>query len=81
MCNPLIEFSDDTKDIGRRIGIFLSILALGSLAGPPISGAISNAAGGKFELVGAYAGSMVLLGVVLMLIARWVVLRRWWGKM
>jgi len=33
----------------------MSILALGALAGPPISGAI-NAATGGFKVVGYYAG-------------------------
>ena len=45
----------DTKDVGRRLGMFMSILSLGALAGPPISGAINTATGG-FEVVGYYAG-------------------------
>lgn len=46
----------DTKDVGRRLGMFMSILSLGALAGPPISGAINTATGG-FEDVGYYAGA------------------------
>lgn len=42
-------------DIGRRTGMCMSILALGALAGPPISGAINTATGG-FKAVGYYAG-------------------------
>ena len=45
----------DTKDVGRRLGMFMSIFSLGALAGPPISGAINTATGG-FEVVGFYAG-------------------------
>ena len=45
----------DTEDVGRRLGMFLSILSIGALAGPPISGAISTATGG-FKDVGFYAG-------------------------
>jgi len=36
---PLITLGD-SRDVGRRIGMFLTILSLGTLAGPPISGAI-----------------------------------------
>ena len=45
----------DTEDVGRRLGMFMSILSMGALAGPPISGAIGTATGG-FKDVGFYAG-------------------------
>ena len=45
----------DTEDVGRRLGMSMSILSIGALAGPPISGAISTTAGG-FKDVGYYAG-------------------------
>ena len=45
----------DTNDVGRRLGMFMSILAVGALVGPPISGAISTATG-DFKAVGYYAG-------------------------
>ncbi|KAF8647499.1 hypothetical protein AX16_006704 [Volvariella volvacea WC 439] len=76
--NPLMEMGK-TEDVGRRLGMFMSILAMGALIGPPISGAINSATGG-FEIVGYYAGSAVLVGVVLMCIARHLVLRRLIGK-
>ena len=47
----------DMNDVGRRMGMFMSILALGALAGPPISGAI-NAATDGFEAVGYFAGRL-----------------------
>ncbi|KAK2464720.1 hypothetical protein APHAL10511_003296 [Amanita phalloides] len=78
MPNPLIAMGD-MDDVGRRIGMFLSILALGALAGPPISGAINTASRG-YVAVGWYAGSMVLLGVAMMSATRWLVLRRWIGR-
>ena len=52
--NPIMEMGD-TGDVGRRTGMFMSILAIGALAGPPISGAISTATG-NFKSVGYYAG-------------------------
>jgi MFS family permease len=51
---PLIALGD-SRDVGRRIGMFLTILSLGALAGPPISGAIVSATGG-YDAVGNYAG-------------------------
>ena len=51
---PMIAFGDST-DVGRRTGMYLTILSLGSLAGPPISGAINRATGG-YSVVGIYAG-------------------------
>lgn len=53
--NPLMNFGGE-GDVGRRIGMFMSITAIGALAGPPISGAINSSTGG-FEAVGLYAGA------------------------
>ncbi|KAG1734328.1 MFS general substrate transporter [Suillus lakei] len=43
------------EDAGRRVGMFMSLIAFGGIAGPPISGAISTATGG-FAAAGYYAG-------------------------
>ncbi|KAF8871052.1 MFS general substrate transporter [Mucidula mucida] len=69
LANPVMEFGDAT-DVGQRIGMLMSILALGGLAGPPVSGVINTRTGG-FEAVGYYAGSAVLVGVGLMLVSRY----------
>ncbi|EEB89865.1 hypothetical protein MPER_11994 [Moniliophthora perniciosa FA553] len=61
---PLFEMGE-IQDIGRRAGMFMSVGAIGALVGPPISGAINHATGG-YEKVAYYAGSMVVLSVVLM---------------
>jgi MCP family monocarboxylic acid transporter-like MFS transporter 10 len=45
----------EIADVGRRIGMSMTILTFGVLAGLPISGAINSASGG-FEAVGYYAG-------------------------
>lgn len=45
----------ETGDLGRRIGMFMTIQGFGGLFGPPISGAINRVAGG-FNAVGYYAG-------------------------
>ena len=51
---PLITMGD-MHDAGRRSGTSLTVIALGAVAGPPISGAIEQATGG-FKAVGYYAG-------------------------
>ncbi|KAK0474234.1 major facilitator superfamily domain-containing protein [Armillaria novae-zelandiae] len=79
LCAPIIEFGD-TADVGRRVGMMMSILAVGALVGPPISGSI-NAATGGFEAVGYYAGSTVIASVGLMSASRHFVLRRLYGKL
>lgn len=52
---PLIEMGD-RNDVGVRLGMFFTIIAMGALAGPPISGAINTATDG-YKAVGYYAGT------------------------
>jgi MCP family monocarboxylic acid transporter-like MFS transporter 10 len=54
LSNPIMDFGGE-GDVGRRVGMYMSITALGAVAGPPISGAI-NAKTGGFQAVGFYAG-------------------------
>ncbi|PBK73137.1 MFS general substrate transporter [Armillaria solidipes] len=68
---PIIELGE-ISDIGRRTGMAFSIAALGAVAGPPISGAINTATGG-FEAMGYYAGSAIMLAVILMYVVRYLV--------
>ena len=106
---PMIALGDST-DVGRRTGMYLTVLSLGSLAGPPISGAINRATGG-YSVVGIYAGlffvfrwtpnligadgcstafyfcsspcvlgSTMMVGLVLLVLSRYFVLRKWNGK-
>ncbi|KAG2032206.1 MFS general substrate transporter [Suillus americanus] len=75
---PLVAMGQ-MEDAGRRLGMFLSLVAFGGVAGPPISGAISTATGG-FVAAGYYSGGSILFGVVLLLVARYLHLGRVWGK-
>ncbi|KAF8906687.1 major facilitator superfamily domain-containing protein [Mucidula mucida] len=77
--NPVIEFGDPS-DIGKNVGMLMSIIALGALAGPPISGVINSATGG-FVAVGCFAGSAVLLGVGLMVWSKYLALGSVFGKL
>ncbi|KAG1782396.1 MFS general substrate transporter [Suillus placidus] len=66
------------EDAGRRVGMFMSLIGFGAIAGPPISGAIRTATGG-FVDAGYYSGS-IIFGVALLLVARYLHLGRLWGK-
>lgn len=58
LSNPILNFGGE-GDVGRRVGMFMTITALGAVAGPPISGAINEKTGG-FEAVGLYAGQLLI---------------------
>ncbi|OCH88815.1 MFS general substrate transporter [Obba rivulosa] len=75
---PIVRMGE-TQDVGNRMGMTLSVMALGALAGPPISGAV-NGATGNFKAVGYYAGSTVIAGVALMIVTRYFVIRSIWGR-
>ncbi|KAJ7573727.1 MFS general substrate transporter [Mycena floridula] len=63
----------------RRLGMALSIMALGAVAGLPVSGAINTATGG-YKVVGYYAGTVILLAVAMMSGVRYLILGRMRGK-
>ncbi|KAI6040592.1 MFS general substrate transporter [Pisolithus marmoratus] len=69
----------DVGDVGRRVGMFFTIAALGTLVGTPISGAI-NAQTGGFKDPGFYAGGTVMLSVFLLLVVRYLQLGRLYGR-
>ena len=70
---PLYDLGD-IEDVGRRAGMIMTITSFGSVAGPPISGALIQATGG-FAATGYFAGSTMLFSCVLALITRQLVLR------
>ncbi|PCH44595.1 MFS general substrate transporter [Wolfiporia cocos MD-104 SS10] len=79
VASPIVHMGE-RWDVGTRVGMSFTLLALGALAGPPISGAIYDATG-NYRAVGFYAGSTVELAVVLLLISRHFVLKgKFWGR-
>ncbi|KAF8322341.1 MFS general substrate transporter [Cantharellus anzutake] len=66
-------------DMGRRTGMLFTCGSIGILCGAPISGVIRDATGG-YEAVGGFAGSILVLSVVLMFAAKWVATGSPWGK-
>lgn len=45
-----------SADVGQRTGMYFTIVSLGALSGPPISGAIYHSTSG-YPAVGAFAGA------------------------
>ncbi|CAE6362982.1 unnamed protein product [Rhizoctonia solani] len=66
-------------DVGRRTGMLMTVIAAGAVAGPPISGAIRDTTG-SFVEVGYYAGSMIILCVLLLISVKFVALGTLRGK-
>ncbi|KAG2349995.1 MFS general substrate transporter [Suillus weaverae] len=75
---PLVAMGQ-MEDAGRRVGMFMSLIAFAGVAGPPISGAISTGTGG-FVAAGYYSGGSIIFGVALLLVARYLHLGRLRGK-
>lgn len=75
---PLVMMGE-IHDAGRRTGGFLSCVAFGALAGPPISGAIAQSAHG-FKGVGFYAGSCILAAVVFLYFTKYLMTGSLRGK-
>ncbi|KAL5531067.1 hypothetical protein ACEPAG_3943 [Sanghuangporus baumii] len=62
-----------THDVGRRTGLQMTIMAIGALTGPPISGAIKQNHS-TFHEVGIYAGTMIAASIFLMMASKYSVL-------
>ncbi|TFK91772.1 MFS general substrate transporter [Polyporus arcularius HHB13444] len=75
---PIVRMGK-THDVGVRVGMSMTLIAIGAVAGPPISGAINDATGG-FKFVGVYAGSAVMLACAFMVLTRISILGGLWGK-
>ncbi|PIL24395.1 MFS general substrate transporter [Ganoderma sinense ZZ0214-1] len=67
------------EDVGVRVGMCFTVMALSAVAGPPISGAINDATGG-FKFTGIYAGSTVMAAVVFLMMTRMSLLGGLWGR-
>ncbi|CAE6363091.1 unnamed protein product [Rhizoctonia solani] len=67
------------EDVGRRTGMLMTIAAAGALAGPPISGAILGKTD-SYVAVGAYAGSMIIVCVLMLIAVKYAALKKFSGK-
>ncbi|EJD00226.1 MFS general substrate transporter [Fomitiporia mediterranea MF3/22] len=60
------------NDVGRRTGLQMTIMAIGALIGPPISGAIKEHHS-SFHEVGIFAGTVILTSIFLMLSSKFYI--------
>lgn len=75
---PLVMMGD-IRDSGSRTGIYMTCIAFGVVAGPPISGAIDQNFNG-FKGVGFYAGSCIVVAVALMCLTKYLMIGSLHGK-
>ncbi|TXT07342.1 hypothetical protein VHUM_03062 [Vanrija humicola] len=79
---PSVAQMSVPHEIGARVGLTYAILAFFTLSGPPINGALLSQGGGGrrgFQYAGAFSGSVVLAGAVLLLAARLKINRKLWA--
>lgn len=60
---------DPTK-IGAEMGMLFTIMSFGLLGGPPTTGALIASENGSYLYAQAFAGSVIVLGALLLLVAR-----------
>ncbi|KAF8606219.1 MFS general substrate transporter [Ceratobasidium sp. AG-I] len=70
----------EMEDVGRRTGMLMTVVSVGAVAGPPISGAIRDSTG-SFVAVGYYAGSMIVFCVLLIAGVKYAALGKFTGKL
>ena len=70
----------DTSDVGRRVGMFLLIAAVSSICGPQINDAIINKTNGGFKGLGFYSGGTMIIASALMILTKWIVIGKVWGR-
>ncbi|KAI0636526.1 MFS general substrate transporter [Trametes polyzona] len=68
-----------TEDVGVRVGMSMTVVAMSAVAGPPISGAII-AATGTYTYTGIYAGTTIMVACCFLLATRISILGGIWGK-
>lgn len=72
----LASLTADPSKTGIRMGMVFSVCSFATLIGPPIAGAIITASRGRYIGAQVYAGSSLLVGMVMMAAARMVKCRK-----
>ena len=73
----LASLTDDLSKMGVRLGMTFSIVSFATLTGPPISGALISADGGKYPHAQGWSGTVMVLGALFLYFAR--VAKHGWG--
>ncbi|KAH9900596.1 major facilitator superfamily domain-containing protein [Xylariomycetidae sp. FL2044] len=69
----------DVTRLGTWVGMIFAACGLGTLAGPPVMGAIIDASGGDYMWAQLWAGLMIIAGAMLVLTIS-PTTRRYWAK-
>lgn len=59
------------KTIGAKLGMVMSVMSFAALTGTPIAGALFTAAGSSFLLAQIFAAASMIVGTVLIAMARY----------
>lgn len=62
--------TNDPRKAGTRIGMTFTVVSLGCVVGPPISGALISAGGGNFRYAEIFCGLVLILGGLSLVAAR-----------
>lgn len=68
----LSSLNTDMKKAGVRMGMGFTVVSFGTLTGPPLGGALVQAMGGGYLYAQMWAGSSMMVGVLLLCAARYV---------
>ncbi|KAI5474375.1 MFS monocarboxylate transporter [Pseudohyphozyma bogoriensis] len=71
----LMALAKDVSEIGSRVGFGFFFIALATLVGTPIAGALLKA-GGSYWAPCAFGGAVTTVGAVLLALARWILVKR-----
>ncbi len=66
----LASLTRDPRKMGTRFGMVCTVVAFGTLAGPPTAGAIIDRSGGRYLNAQVWAGLVILCGSVMFLASR-----------
>lgn len=77
----LASLTTDLSKQGTRIGMIFTIVSFSALTGPPISGALISAAGGRYHGAQLFAGTSFVIGMGFMIAAREAKRRRLEGAL
>ena len=67
----LASLTTDLSKLGTRFGMVISILAVGSLVGPPTAGALIQSENGGFAGSQVWSGTVTIAGALFVAAARW----------
>lgn len=69
----LTNLTKDMSKVGTRNGQGFTIVGLGMFIGPPIAGALVQTRGGDYLAAQLFAGSAVLIGTMVLILARYTI--------